>query len=103
MAGKLSDQHLNYLMGHKPNVTLAHMTYQVPDHHINSSGLYFDESQDTSISNFHSSVACGRGKKALLNIPNKVLYSSCTMSILIQTFKEADALVFKKYNQSSHN
>ena len=103
MSEKLSDHHLNYLMGHKPNVTLAHMMYQVPDHQINSSGLYFDESQDTSVSDFHFSVACGRDEKVLLNIPNHILYSSCIMLVLIQTFKGADTLVFKKYNQSSLN
>jgi hypothetical protein len=101
MAGKLQDAHLTYLMGHKPNSAHAKTTYQVPDHHVSSSGLRFDESLDTSVGDFHSSVACGRGQKNLLSVEDEVLYGSRTMSILIKTFKEADAQVFQKHRVSS--
>jgi hypothetical protein len=100
MAGKISDKHLNYFMGHKPNATLAHTTYQVPDHQVNNSGLRFDESQDTSIGDYHSSVACGRDNNSL-NVPDHVLYSSSTMSILIKAFKKADTKVFNQFHKSS--
>ena len=100
MAGNISNEHLNYLMGHKPNLTIAHTTYQVPDHHVNSSGLRFGEGTNTSIGDFHSSVACGRGDN-LLKVSDRVLYNSPTMLILIKTFKEADARVFEKHHKSS--
>jgi len=85
MAGKIPKEHLNYFMGHKPNVFLALTTYQVPDHKINNSGMRFDESQDTSVGDFHSSVACGRDQTSL-SVSNKVLYSSHTMLLLINAY-----------------
>jgi hypothetical protein len=100
MSGKIPKGHLNYLMGHKPNVFLTETTYQVPDRQVNSSGIWFDESLDTSIGDFHSSVACGRDK-GTLDVPDQVLYNSHTMRILINAFKEADAKVFKKHKMSS--
>ena len=100
MSGLISKAHLNYLMGHKPNVVLTHTTYQVPDRPINSSGIRFGESRDISVGDYHSSVACGKDKGTLC-ISDEVLYNSCTMSILIKAFKEADTKVFKKHNMSS--
>jgi len=100
MSGKISKEHLNYLMGHKPNVTLTQTAYQVPDRPLNSSGLRFNESKDTSIGDFHSSVACGRDT-GTLNVPDQALFSSHTMSILIKAFKEADTKVFQKHCMSS--
>lgn len=47
--------------------------------------------------NFHSSVACERDQDSLPTVSDEVLHGNCTMTILIEAFKKADA---KKYNMS---
>jgi hypothetical protein len=46
-------------------------------------------------------LAQKRFPNEIINVPDQVLYSSSTMSILIKTFKKADTKVFKKYHKSS--